>query len=198
MIEWLGKPPGSTTDAHALKICRSAGALAFQMVPHPTDPTLISARTALEQFWSERPDFQKIKPKKSTTCGNTSTATQATLVRYWWPATLIDKTSLPEYSPGFIVYDETHAHDESANHLAWRRWLWLFNIFQTPESQARFVVVDDNETMMAILNAPLAQWRIFLHPTQRKLASGNRNGSVRVQGVLERVKPCWRCIVRSG
>jgi superfamily I DNA/RNA helicase len=52
----------------------------------------------------------------------------------------------------------------------------------TPESQARFVVVDDEETMAAILNAPLAQWRVFLHPTQRKYARGDRNGPVRVLG----------------
>ncbi len=52
----------------------------------------------------------------------------------------------------------------------------------TPESQSRFVVVDDDEAMLAIMNAPLAQWRIFLHPTQHKLASGNRTGPVRVLG----------------
>jgi len=52
----------------------------------------------------------------------------------------------------------------------------------TPESQSRFVVVDDDEAMLAIMNAPLAQWRIFLHPTQHKLASGDRSGPVRVLG----------------
>ena len=51
----------------------------------------------------------------------------------------------------------------------------------TPESQSRFVVVDD-EAMVAIMNAPLAQWRIFLHPTQNKLSSGDRSGPVRVLG----------------
>lgn len=52
----------------------------------------------------------------------------------------------------------------------------------TPESQSRFVVVDDDEAMLAIMNAPLAQWRVFLHPTQQKLASGDRSGPVRVLG----------------
>ena len=52
----------------------------------------------------------------------------------------------------------------------------------TSEAQARFVIVDDDEAMMAIMNAPLAQWRVFLHPTQHKLASGDRSGSVRVLG----------------
>ena len=52
----------------------------------------------------------------------------------------------------------------------------------TPESQSRFVVVSDDETMTAILNAPLAQWRVFLHPTQKKLTVGDRSGPVRVLG----------------
>lgn len=53
---------------------------------------------------------------------------------------------------------------------------------ETAESQSRFVVVADEETLAAILNSPLAQWRVFLHPTQRKLAQGNRSGPMRVLG----------------
>ncbi len=53
---------------------------------------------------------------------------------------------------------------------------------ETPESQARFIVVADPETMTAILNAPLAQWRIFLHPTQRKLSTAMLGGPARVLG----------------
>ena len=52
----------------------------------------------------------------------------------------------------------------------------------TPESQARFVLVSDDASLAAILNAPLAQWRVFLHPTQHKLAIGDRSGPVRVLG----------------
>lgn len=33
-----------------------------------------------------------------------------------------------------------------------------------------------------MLNSPLAQWRVFLHPTQRKLAQGDRSGPMRVLG----------------
>ena len=52
----------------------------------------------------------------------------------------------------------------------------------TAESQSRFVIVDDDEAMLAIMNAPLAQWRVFLHPTQKKLADGDRSGAMRVLG----------------
>lgn len=50
------------------------------------------------------------------------------------------------------------------------------------ESQSRFVVVTSDAEMAAILNAPLAQWRVFLHPVQRKLAAGDRSGPVRILG----------------
>ena len=53
---------------------------------------------------------------------------------------------------------------------------------ETAESQSRFVVVVDEETMAAMLNSPLSQWRVFLHPTQRKLAQGDRSGPMRVLG----------------
>lgn len=52
----------------------------------------------------------------------------------------------------------------------------------TAESQSRFVVVDNDEAMLAIMSAPLQQWRVFLHPTQKKLAINDRSGPVRVLG----------------
>lgn len=50
------------------------------------------------------------------------------------------------------------------------------------ETQSRFVVVNNDAEMTAILNAPLAQWRVFLHPVQRRLAVGDRSGPVRILG----------------
>lgn len=51
-----------------------------------------------------------------------------------------------------------------------------------PETLSRFVVVEHETELAAILNAPLAQWRVFLHPTQRRLVQGSRSGPVRVLG----------------
>jgi hypothetical protein len=53
---------------------------------------------------------------------------------------------------------------------------------ETAESQSRFVVVDNDAALTAIMNAPLAQWRVFLHPLQKRLAVGDRSGPVRVLG----------------
>src|SRR6516162_7575951 len=53
---------------------------------------------------------------------------------------------------------------------------------ESPESQRRFYVVEDERELAAMLNAPLEQWRVFLHPSQRRLVERDWNGPVRVLG----------------
>ncbi|MCP4212579.1 MAG: UvrD-helicase domain-containing protein, partial [Halieaceae bacterium] len=53
---------------------------------------------------------------------------------------------------------------------------------QRPHSQRRFHVVDDEAELQQMLDAPLEQWRVFLHPSQRKLVERDWNGPVRVLG----------------
>lgn len=50
------------------------------------------------------------------------------------------------------------------------------------ESRSRFAVVEDDLELAAMLNAPLDKWRVFLHPSQRLLVEGTKNGPVRVLG----------------
>ena len=45
-----------------------------------------------------------------------------------------------------------------------------------------YVVEEGDDELMNMLNAPLEQWRVFLHPTQRKLIEKEYNGTVRVLG----------------
>ena len=49
-------------------------------------------------------------------------------------------------------------------------------------SQRRFHVVGDEMELREILEAPLEKWRVFLHPSQRKLINRRWNGPVRVLG----------------
>lgn len=53
---------------------------------------------------------------------------------------------------------------------------------QRPNSQRRFAVVEDDEELEGMLEAPLEKWRVFLHPTQRRLVTMHANGPVRVLG----------------
>ena len=50
------------------------------------------------------------------------------------------------------------------------------------ESQRHFKLIEDEFELNDILDAPFDQWRIFLHPTQRKLVQMKANGPIRVLG----------------
>lgn len=50
------------------------------------------------------------------------------------------------------------------------------------ESRSRFYVVEGENDLQEILSAPLEQWRVFLHPTQRRLATRNFSGPSRILG----------------
>ncbi|MDA7431837.1 UvrD-helicase domain-containing protein [Synechococcus sp. AH-601-O06] len=52
----------------------------------------------------------------------------------------------------------------------------------TPESQAEFMVITDDDVLEAMLSAPMEQWRVFLHPSQRRLVERDWNGPIRVLG----------------
>lgn len=51
-----------------------------------------------------------------------------------------------------------------------------------PESMKSFVVVEGEEELRKIMAEPLEKWRVFLHPTQRKIVNRNYNGPARVLG----------------
>jgi DEAD/DEAH box helicase domain-containing protein len=129
LIRWLAAKTGEEGDPHATKIAHHAGATAFRMVPNPVDPKLEEARARLAQFWSGVRNLPCERSNKSVAAGNLNDPTVA--VRYWWPRELSVQDGPIPSSPGFVVYNSVYAEDEPARHLSWRRWLWLFNIFQT-------------------------------------------------------------------
>lgn len=53
---------------------------------------------------------------------------------------------------------------------------------QRAVTQRSFKVVTDDLELQKMLNAPLEQWRVFLHPSQRKLVSIDAKGPTRVLG----------------
>ncbi|OZM56889.1 hypothetical protein CIB95_08955 [Lottiidibacillus patelloidae] len=51
-----------------------------------------------------------------------------------------------------------------------------------PDTKRRFATLSSTEELMDILDAPLEKWRVFLHPSQKKLVTGEYKGSTRVLG----------------
>lgn len=53
---------------------------------------------------------------------------------------------------------------------------------QSDSSKKSFVIVDGEEELKRIMAEPLEKWRIFLHPTQRKIVNKDFSGPARVLG----------------
>ena len=58
----------------------------------------------------------------------------------------------------------------------------LADALNVPATQKSFVVVEGEEELRSIMSAPLEKWRVFLHPTQRRIVKKNYSGPARVLG----------------
>ena len=58
----------------------------------------------------------------------------------------------------------------------------LAEALERPETLKSFVVVEGEEELRRIMAEPLEKWRVFLHPTQRKIVSKDYSGPARILG----------------
>ncbi|MDO5343170.1 MAG: 3'-5' exonuclease [Bacteroidia bacterium] len=58
----------------------------------------------------------------------------------------------------------------------------MAEVLDNPENLKSFVVVDGEDELKRIMAEPLEKWRVFLHPTQRKIVGKTFNGPARVLG----------------
>lgn len=56
------------------------------------------------------------------------------------------------------------------------------SLAESEESSPNLIIVRSKDELRFLLDAPLAKWIAFLHPTQKKLAQGSFNGAVKVTG----------------
>ncbi len=129
LLRWLASPPTPDADPYAEKLGRHAWVTAAGMVPHPQRPEEAPARAKLAQFWQGLEPLPCERPLPSVASGNVNES--GIFIRYWWPPAFAMPNSPLLPSPGFVVLDESTFHTESERHYAWRRWLGLFNVFQT-------------------------------------------------------------------
>lgn len=74
-------------------------------------------------------------------------------------------------------------------------------------TQQQFMVINDDDDLERLMNAPLAQWRVFLHPTQRSIVNGDYSGPARVTGgagtgktvvVMHRARRLAQSLIKQG
>ena len=58
----------------------------------------------------------------------------------------------------------------------------IADALKTERSQGSFIVVEGEDELLRIMAEPLEKWRIFLHPSQRKLVEKDFSGPYRVLG----------------
>ena len=58
----------------------------------------------------------------------------------------------------------------------------LAGALKTDRSQSSFMVVEGEDELLRIMAEPLEKWRIFLHPTQRKIVERDYSGPCRILG----------------
>lgn len=58
----------------------------------------------------------------------------------------------------------------------------FWSALDNDDTQSRFTVVANSIELESLLNAPLEQWRVFLHPLQRKRVEMDASGPVRILG----------------
>lgn len=129
LIRWLGTPAHENTDGYALRLARHAGATALKMVLPAGHAQKEELTARLAKFWGGLDSLPCQKPDNGMSCGNINET--AVSLRYWYPPALAQADAEPPPSPGFVVLDESQLQSEAERHEAWKRWLWLFNIFQT-------------------------------------------------------------------
>lgn len=64
---------------------------------------------------------------------------------------------------------------------------------QTDTSKKNFVIIEGDDELQEIMQEPLEKWRIFLHPTQRKVVKKHFNGPARILGGAGTGKLLLRC-----
>ena len=73
----------------------------------------------------------------------------------------------------------------------------LATALDNARSQKSFVIIEGEDELRRIMAEPLEKWRVFLHPTQRKIVNKNYSGPARVLEGQAQEKQLWQCIVQS-
>ena len=103
----------------------------FLMVAPPGSPAAAQAEARLRDVWPRLPGWaQDVSEPHAVACSREG-AEPAMYFR--WPAAFVHGTAPDLQPPGVLVLNDGEPADEATRHLHWRRWLHLYNTFQTLE-----------------------------------------------------------------
>jgi DEAD/DEAH box helicase domain-containing protein len=130
LLHWLATPFGSSELDGAVDVQqRNAAWLTFLMVPATTEDKAV-AEAQRAPWLAQLP--LNIREPGSGFAPVMSRASGPVSVLGWWPMGLAKghPSSQNWVAPGMVSLDGSAAADEEVLHVAWRRWLQLFNALQ--------------------------------------------------------------------
>ena len=112
----------------------------------------------------------------------------------WVPQSCVD---------GLILLADGRSIDEVIDELERKRPVNVdiadvATALDTPESQAEFMVITDDDVLEAMLSAPMEQWRVFCTPANGDWWREIGMGLCAYLVVQAPAKPLWRCTRLAG
>lgn len=129
LLSILATPSGAPDqlDAAILQMQRNAVWLGFLMVPStPADLVVVNSDSVP---WLQQLPLAMQNPGKSH-APSLSRKDAFPIVLSWWPLACAGGVMKGVTSPGVLVLDDLADQTEQKSHVAWRRWLQLFNAVQ--------------------------------------------------------------------
>jgi DEAD/DEAH box helicase domain-containing protein len=129
LLTLLTKPEADGADPTLEQPRKNAIWATFLMVAHPGSPDAARAESRLCGVWPGLPDWaQDVLEPHAISCSRDG-AEPALYFR--WPQFFVRGTASDRQPPGVLVLDDLEPADEATRHTNWRRWLHLYNTFQT-------------------------------------------------------------------
>jgi DEAD/DEAH box helicase domain-containing protein len=101
----------------------------FLMVALPGSPAAAQAEARLRDVWPQLPGWaQQVSGPHAVSCSRDGAEPA---MYFQWPAAFAHSTAPDLHPPGVLVLNDVDPADEALRHLHWRRWLHLYNTFQT-------------------------------------------------------------------
>jgi DEAD/DEAH box helicase domain-containing protein len=129
LLTLLSKPESDGADPALEQPRQNAIWATFLMVAPPGSPEAARAEARLRDVWPQLPGWaQEVSEPHAISCSRDG-AEPALYCR--WPAAFAHGTAPNLQPPGVLVLDDEEPADEATRHTNWRRWLHLYNTFQT-------------------------------------------------------------------
>ena len=129
LLMLLSKPAADTEDPAMDQPRKNAIWATFVMVAPPGSPAAAQAEARLRDVWPWLPGWaQDVSEPHAVACSRDG-AEPAMYFR--WPRAFVHGIAPDLQPPGVLVLNDGEPTDEATRHMRWRRWLHLYNTFQT-------------------------------------------------------------------